>query len=290
MDYTLPIFDRLQDCWDPISEEQLSALEDVLQADLPVDYRQFLLRFNAGQWSHVVKGRYRDSQSADDGVGITANQGIISDERFMANDIAHWTEVYSGRIPETFVTIMDAGGDPVCMDLGEEDYGKIYYWDRSHEGMPRKRARLLGESFREFVLSLKPETDLRMGKERLPAFQAVERGDRQAVLDYLTDRGKPDLRNARGWTLLMCAARNSWPKIVDILLRAGADPNARDVDGWCPLHHAVWIGSLDSVKHLLAAEADTSYRDSQGRNLARMAKDEHHYRLYYHLAPYMPYP
>jgi hypothetical protein len=289
MDYTLLIFDRLQDCWDPISEEQLCALEDALQADLPDDYRQFLLRFNAGQWSHVVKGRYRDSHSAGDGVGITANQGIISDDRFMADDIVHWTEVYSGRIPETFVTIMDAGGDPVCMDLGEEDYGKIYYWDRSHEGTPRKRARLLGESFSDFLLSLRPEADLPV-RERLPAFQAVEQGDRQAVLDYLTDRGKPDLRNARGWTLLMCAARNSWPKIVDILLRAGADPNARDSDGWCPLHHAVWVGSLDTVKHLLAAEADTSYRDVEGRNLAQLAKDEYHHRLYYHLQPYMPYP
>ena len=117
-----------------------------------------------------------------------------------------------------------------------------------------------------------------------------ERGERNVVLEYLFEPGKPDIRNAKGWTLLMCAARNSWPKIVDMPIKSGADPNALDPDGWSPLHHAVWSQSLDSVKHLLAVEADTDYRDSQGRNLAQVAKEDHRYRLYYHLAPYMPYP
>jgi hypothetical protein len=237
-----------------------------------------------------VKSPIIASDQVDDDVGITANYGIISDERFMVDDILHTTEVYSDRIRETFVTIMDAGGDPVCMDLGEEDYGKVYFWDRSHEGTDRKRAYLIAESFTEFLLSLRPYTELDIHNEELPVFQAVERGDRHAVLDYLFGRGRHDIRNAKGWTLLMCAARNSWPKIVDISLRSGVDPNALDLDGWSALHHAVWIGSLDSVKHLLIAEADTNYRDAQVRNLAQIAKDEHHYRLYYHLAPHMPYP
>ncbi|MEX0676164.1 MAG: SMI1/KNR4 family protein [Pirellulales bacterium] len=291
MDYTLPIFDRLQNCWDPITEDQLRQLEDDLDVDFPDDYREFLLRFNAGYWPHVVKTRALHPGGTLDEIGIDSNLGIIPDHRFTASDILHTAEAYSDRIPENLVPIMDAMGDPVCIDLSEENYGKVYYWDRSHEGIERDdRANLIADSFTEFLLSLTPYTELETWKEELPVFQSAERGDRKAVLKYLIDCGKPDIRNAKGWTLLMCAARNSWPRIVEMLYNGGAKPNALDPDGWSPLHHAVWGQSFDSVKHLLAAGADTDYRDSQGRNLAQIAKEEHHYRLYYHLAPYMPYP
>ena len=294
MYYHAPIFDRLPDCWSRISEDQLRQLEDALEADFPDDYRDFLLHFNAGEWSHAIKARVLEPNPFVDDVAIPSTYGIISDDRFMGDDILNTilntVEAYSDEIPNTFVPIMDAMGAPVCMDLSEEDYGKIYYWGRSHEGTDRKRAYLIADSFTEFLLSLRPDTDMDIRNEELPAFQAAERGDRKAVLDYLFDRGRPDIRNAKGWTLLMCAARNSWPKIVEMLYNSGANPNALDSDGWSPLHHAVWGQSLDSVKHLLIAEADTDYRDSQGLNLAQIAKDLGYDRLYYHLAPYMPYP
>ncbi|MEX0677565.1 MAG: SMI1/KNR4 family protein [Pirellulales bacterium] len=290
MDYTLPIFDRLQNCWDPISEDQLRQLEDNLEAEFPDDYRDFLLRFNAGDWSHLVITRVLHPGRFVDDVVLSSNYGIIPDDRFTGSDIVNNAEVFSGRIPDTFVPIMSAWGDLVCIDLAEEDYGKIFYWNRYHEGSDINLVYLIADSFTEFLLSLTPYTELDTWKEELPVFQAAERGDRKAVLKYLMDCGKPDIRNAKGWTLLMCAARNSWPRIVEMLYNGGAKPNALDPDGWSPLHHAVWGQSFDSVKHLLAAGADTDYRDAQGRNLAQIAKELHHYRLYYHLAPYMPYP
>jgi ankyrin repeat protein len=169
-------------------------------------------------------------------------------------------------------------------------YGKIYFWDRDNEGEEENLVYLVADNFMEFLSSLEPDSELDRFDEELPTFQAAERGDRHAITEYVVGRGLCDVRNAKGWTLMMCAAHNSWPKVVDILARAGADPNAVDDEGWTPLHHAVWGQSLDSVKHLLLAGADTSYRDSEGRNLAQIAKELHHYRIYYHLAPYMPYP
>lgn len=290
MDCTNPIFDRLQDCWDPISEEQLCQLEDALEADLPDDYREFLLRFNVGDWSHLVMSRVLHPGRFVDDILLSWTYGIISDDCFTGSDILHNVEVFSGRVPDTFVPIMLASGDIVCIDLGEEDYGKIFYWNRYHEGSDLNLVYLIADSFTEFLLTLRPYTELETWSEELPAFQAVERGDRKAVLKYLIGRGKADIRNAKGWTLLMCAARNSWPRIVEMLYNGGANPNALDPDGWSPLHHAVWGQSLDSVKHLLAGEADTDYRDSRGLNLAQIAKDLGYDRLYYHLAPYMPYP
>jgi cell wall assembly regulator SMI1 len=291
INYMKPIFDRLQDCWDPISEDQLAQLERDVGSRFPSDYRDFLLHFNGGYWSHVVKSRaLRPSRTLNE-IPISANLGCVDDDRFTSDDIRSDKAAYADRIPDSFVPIMDAMGDPVCIDLAPEGYGNVYYWDRSDEGVDRgNRANLLANSFGEFIDSLTPYTELETYSEELPTFQAAERGDRQAIIDYLVGRGLCDIRNDRGWTLMMCAAHNSWPRVVDILARVGADPNAVDNDGWTPLHHAVWGQSLDSVKHLLLAGADTSYRDSEGRNLAQIAKDLHHYRIYYHLAPYMPYP
>ncbi|MEX2333487.1 MAG: SMI1/KNR4 family protein, partial [Pseudohongiella sp.] len=81
MDYTLPIFDRLQNCWDPISEDQLRQLEDNLEAEFPDDYRDFLLRFNAGDWSHLVITRVLHPGRFVDDVVLSSNYGIIPDDR-----------------------------------------------------------------------------------------------------------------------------------------------------------------------------------------------------------------
>jgi hypothetical protein len=290
IDYVKPIFDRLQDCWDPIGEDQLAQLERDLGVRFPPDYRDFLLHFNGGYWSHLVASRVvRPSRFVDD-VVVTSSFGIVTDERFGADDLRNNAEVFSGRIPETFVPIAHCWGDLVCIDVGSDDYGKVFYWNRYHEGSDLNLVYLISNAFAEFIDSLTPYTELEVYEEELPTFQAAERGDRHAITDYLVRRGLCDTRNAKGWTLMMCAAHNSWPKVVDILARVGADPNAVDDEGWTPLHHAVWGQSLDSVKHLILAGADTSYRDSEGRNLAQIAQDLHHYRIYYHLAPYMPYP
>jgi ankyrin repeat protein len=88
----------------------------------------------------------------------------------------------------------------------------------------------------------------------------------------------------------MCAARNSWPRFVEMLLKVGANPNAVDAEGSTPMAHAVLGQSLDSIKLLLEFRARTDYRDPQGRNLAQIAKHEHYHRICYHLAPYMAYP
>jgi hypothetical protein len=290
MDFARPIFDRLQDCWDPIADDQFAKLEADLGVRYPRPYRDFLLRFNAGDWSHRVSFRVRQPSLWVNQIHPVNNLGIIPDEGLDYADIRRTVRAFQGRMPEGFVPIMSDGSNPICMATDEKHNGKIYLWDRDNEGVEEDLVYLVADNFTEFVSSLEPDSELERFDEEIPAFQAAERGDRHAITEYLIGRGLCDIRNAKGWTLMMCAAHNSWPRVVDILARAGADPNAVDDEGWTPLHHAVWGQSLDSVKHLLLAGADTSYRDSEGRNLAQIAKELHHYRIYYHLAPYMPYP
>ncbi len=119
-----------------------------------------------------------------------------------------------------------------------------------------------------------------MGTESVAgALQAVERGELGQTEAHLADGGKDDCRNQQGQTLLMCAARTAWPKIVRLLLQRGADPSTRDANDCTPGYHAAMGLSIDSLKLLIAASAETRYCDERGRTLIKLAEDRAYYRI-----------
>jgi ankyrin repeat protein len=61
--------------------------------------------------------------------------------------------------------------------------------------------------------------------------------------------------------------------VVALLLRAGADPNARQHGGFTPLHSAAMQGNLSLVRALLAAGADPSLESEDGRSAVTLAGD-----------------
>ncbi len=103
-------------------------------------------------------------------------------------------------------------------------------------------------------------------QESVPIFVSIEYGLLAAVERFLSQGGDVETRNADGKTLLAAAAWYSWPKIVRLLLKHGADPNARDLNGQTTLHHAAGA-SYDSVKLLLAAGADPKARDGDRKSV-----------------------
>jgi ankyrin repeat protein len=77
-----------------------------------------------------------------------------------------------------------------------------------------------------------------------------------AAVEQLIDKGaRVNDLNTFGATALMWAAPQ--PAIVDVLLRKGADVNALASNGFTPLVVAARYGSVESVRRLLAAGADT---------------------------------
>ncbi len=86
-------------------------------------------------------------------------------------------------------------------------------------------------------------------------------------------------------TALMCACDNGYycvrGKRVEyehkktasarLILKAGADINARDVDGYTALMHACRNGQIDIVKFLISSGADPTIRDSNGNTAAEIA-------------------
>jgi len=52
------------------------------------------------------------------------------------------------------------------------------------------------------------------------------------------------------------AARKDMPEIAQLLLKNGADPDVRDMDGWTPLHHGCFNGNSMVVRALLQGGAN----------------------------------
>jgi ankyrin repeat protein len=68
--------------------------------------------------------------------------------------------------------------------------------------------------------------------------------------------------NSQGRTLLFTAASEAKMPMIDALLAAGADPDARDDEGMTALRHVAWTGKdpVAVTKRLLAAKADPNLR------------------------------
>lgn len=89
---------------------------------------------------------------------------------------------------------------------------------------------------------------------------AAERGHVETVRTLIAAGVDVNHVNNLGWTALLEAiiSGNGEPKyqhIVELLLKAGADPNLADKDGITPLHHARSRGYPEIEKRLLAAGA-----------------------------------
>jgi ankyrin repeat protein len=97
------------------------------------------------------------------------------------------------------------------------------------------------------------------------------------VQRYLDSGGDVDRRDEKmNWSLLHYAAEDCNPEIVRLLATRGADVNARDKDGWTPLHWAVEsdmdaasqegrrASELPTVKALIEHGADTTAKATDG--------------------------
>ncbi|MGH7982835.1 MAG: ankyrin repeat domain-containing protein [Candidatus Udaeobacter sp.] len=120
--------------------------------------------------------------------------------------------------------------------------------------------------------------------------EAAELGDLERVKAYLSQDPKQiDLVDAKGRTVLACAARSGKQEVVGFLLAQGATEdiyaavvvgdvdkvaaflkqdkklvNARDTDGRTPLHWAALYGQTKVMELLLADKADVNSLDGDG--------------------------
>ena len=101
------------------------------------------------------------------------------------------------------------------------------------------------------------------GCKEHPVIDAVEKGNVSAVDEYLKNNGDPNRRNNAGESLLMLASYHRHSAIVEDLLKAGADVNAKK-DSHTALEYAFYQGYMsnsDTVELLLEAGAEVTDKD-----------------------------
>ncbi|MBX3413283.1 MAG: SMI1/KNR4 family protein [Pirellulales bacterium] len=267
----LAIIELLQDSLDPpLTRATLKTLQSKLGLSLPADYVEFLLHFNGGWFQKPVMFYVPDTDRWSDGVCVSEFLGE-SGEELGSGSLSLNANLYEGRIPAGYLTIANCGGlDSILLyvDDGTANFGHVYFWDGTEEA-EGDNIHWVAESFTEFLSMLMYDTyfdDLRDEQETLPIFLAIERGRAPEVERYLAAGNDIETRNAKGLTLLAAAVHYTWPKIVNQLLIAGADPNSKDHEGKTPLHHAAQC-SLDCVKLLVSAGADLQARDLAGKGV-----------------------
>jgi ankyrin repeat protein len=67
-------------------------------------------------------------------------------------------------------------------------------------------------------------------------------------------------KNSQGRTLLVSAATEGKLAMMEVLLKAGADPNTKDEDGMTALRHVAWTGKnqVAVTRRLISAKADVN--------------------------------
>src|SRR5215471_1932317 len=101
---------------------------------------------------------------------------------------------------------------------------------------------------------------------------AIKFGDANEIETALKNGSDPDIAlNPLGQTPLMLAVMKGSHQIVEMLLEAGADPNAQDNTGATALM-LIWDCDIEITKALIEAGADQELRNNAGETALDIAR------------------
>lgn len=96
----------------------------------------------------------------------------------------------------------------------------------------------------------------------LPA--AAMSGDINAIQELINQGHDVNARGEGGWTALLSSSAQGYPKIMKLLLDAGANPDISNVLGITPLIYGSRYGNIEIVKMLIDYGADVNLGDTHG--------------------------
>lgn len=94
--------------------------------------------------------------------------------------------------------------------------------------------------------------------------RATEAGDMDAVKDLLGQGYDVNACREGGWTALLYSSAQNYPKIMKILLDAGANPDIGNALGITPLHFGARYGNIEIAEMLIDYGADINLQNKYG--------------------------
>ena len=196
---------------------------------------------------------------------ITSNPALLPDsEGLTALDIA----VLTGNAAVTDILLVD------------------YCHSTKTGGLTGLPGKLLSTAFKlgsltivQLLGTLGVDTQYRDHNDETALYLAVRSGRMEyvaAALDLSRQHGKLDLNAIEavyGWTPLILACVRGYSLIMDLLIRAGADPKVQDVFGWSAKDHAAFRGYLLMANVLLALDGGCSRTSSLCHSLETLERD-----------------
>lgn len=126
----------------PITNIDIGNIEERFAIKLPKNYKRLLLKFNGGIPSDYT------AYSGGEEVSIGGFYSIKYGEILMEDAIKTF-QITEKLIPTDCIPIgYDGFGNPYCISINEEDYGKIYCWFLD---MGEEEGRLIADSLEEFL-------------------------------------------------------------------------------------------------------------------------------------------
>src|SRR6266568_876623 len=120
----MPRFTR---CFQPVSAQEVEALERRLGIQLPEDYRRFLCTTNGGI---PEPNSFTIPERGDALLGILYGLGVervAADLEFEQQEATLWDP-----LPPGFISIgHDPGGNSILMATLGDNAGRIFFWDRN---------------------------------------------------------------------------------------------------------------------------------------------------------------
>ena len=104
--------------------------------------------------------------------------------------------------------------------------------------------------------------------------RAAEKGNIEAVKQYIAAGSDVNAKDNNGWTPLHYVANK---EVAELLIDEGADVNKKiSQEGITPLHFAAWQGRSEIAELLIAEGADVNAKDDGGRTPLDWAEEVEH--------------
>ncbi len=136
----------------PVTDQELSDLEERLGVRLPDAYRDFLLAHNGGRPKPNVFQTQDNTGSSIDWFLAVHNGPYDNFEKYFINYKLTRRAVLGNLIPIGH----DPGGNLICLSIQGEDRGSVYFWDHEKETSPPTYANvhLIADNFAGLLTSL----------------------------------------------------------------------------------------------------------------------------------------